>query len=199
MKTEVLVKENKREQILRAAIDLFIKKGFDQTNVESITRKAKIAKGTFYNFFEKKEDVLLYFLDREISKSGDEIQRTIGSKQTISEQLELIIATYIKHIFPDKDFTKVLMKERVVKIGTGKNKNEFVLMQLLTQIIDMAKLRNEIKQDIDSRRLAEMVFAFYTMYVIYWANGFIRNKKQCIERINEVIGHVLHGISTNRV
>jgi AcrR family transcriptional regulator len=187
------IKQNKREHILKAAIELFTKKGFEMTNVESIARKAKIAKGTFYNFFEKKEDVLLYFLDKEISKSGDEIERNLSSAKTIAEQLELVIPSYIKHIFPNKEFTKVLMKERVVKIGTGKNKNELVLMQLVTELIDQAKQRNEIRQDIDSRRLAEMIFGFYTMYVVYWANGFIKTKKQCVERINEVISLVIHG------
>jgi AcrR family transcriptional regulator len=189
------VKENKREQILKAAIELFTKKGFEMTNVESIARRAKIAKGTFYNFFDKKEDVLLYFLDKEISKSSDEIERNLGSTKNIAEQLQLVIPAYIKHIFPNKEFTKVLMKERVVKIGTGKNKNELVLMQLVTELIDKAKQRNEIQQGIDSRRLAEMIFGFYTMYVIYWANGFIKTKKQCIERINEVISLVMHGVS----
>ena len=187
------IRENKRESILKAAIKLFTKKGFEMTSVESIARRAKIAKGTFYNFYEKKEDVLLYFLDREISKSGDEIERNLGSTKNIAEQLQLVIPSYIKHIFPNKEFTKVLIKERIGKIGTGKNKNEFVLMQLVTELIDKAKQRNEIQQGIDSRRLAEMVFGLYTMYVIYWANGFISTKKKCIERINEVISLVING------
>jgi len=188
-------KVNKREQILKAAIELFTKKGFEMTSVESIARRAKIAKGTFYNFFDKKEDVLLYFLDREISKSGDEIERKLGSAKTIAEELGLVIPSYIKHIFPNKEFTKVLVKERIGKIGTGKNKNELVLVQLVTELIDKAKQRNEIQQGIDSRRLAEMIFGFYTMYVTYWANGIIKTKKQCVERINEVIGLVMNGVS----
>jgi AcrR family transcriptional regulator len=192
------IKENKREQILQAAIELFTKKGFEMTNVESIARRAKIAKGTFYNFFDKKEDVLLYFLDREISKSGDEIERKLGSTKNIAEQLQLVIPAYIKNIFPNKEFTKVLVKERIGKIGTGKNKNELVLMQLVTELIDKAKQKNEIKQEIDSRRLAEMIFGFYTMYVIYWANGFIKTKKQCAERINEVISLVMNGVSKHK-
>ena len=192
------IKENKREQILQAAIELFTKKGFEMTNVESIARRAKIAKGTFYNFFDKKEDVLLYFLDREISKSGDEIERKLGSTNNIAEQLQLVIPAYIKNIFPNKEFTKVLVKERIGKIGTGKNKNELVLMQLVTELIDKAKQKNEIKQEIDSRRLAEMIFGFYTMYVIYWANGFIKTKKQCAERINEVISLVMNGVSKHK-
>jgi len=197
-KTRAVRRENTREHILKAAIDLFSRKGFENTSVESITRRAKIAKGTFYNFFEKKEDVLLYFLDREYSKSEEEIERKLSFKQTFLDQIELSIAAYIKHIFPEKEFTKVLIKERIGKIGTGKNKNELHLMQALSQSIDMAKQRKEITRSIDSSRLAEMIFALYTMYVIYWTNGFIKTKGECVARIKEAVEYVLQGVEAGK-
>ena len=92
-------KENRREEILRAAMDLFSKQGFELTTVEDITRAVNIAKGTFYNFFVKKEDVLLYFLDTEFSKSRREIERKIKRLSTIAEKIELLIATYIKNVY----------------------------------------------------------------------------------------------------
>ncbi len=190
-----LQKKNRREEILTAAIDLFTRKGFDLTTVEDITRAANIAKGTFYNFFQKKEDVLLYFLDTEFSKSSEEIQRKMPRLSTISEKVELLIATYIKHIFPNKDFSAVLIKERVMNLGTGSNRNELDLMRQLAQLFDEAKLAGEIRGDIESGHLAEMVFAIYTMYVIYWTNGFIKTKKQCIERIREISMLMLQGVA----
>ena len=197
-KSRAVRRENTREHILKAAIYLFSRKGFENTSVESITRRAKIAKGTFYNFFEKKEDVLLYFLDREYSKSEEEIEHKLSSKQTFLDQIELSIAAYIKHIFPEKEFTKVLIKERIGKIGTGKNKNELHLMQALSQSIDMAKQRKEITRAIDSSRLAEMIFALYTMYVIYWTNGFIKTKGECVARIKEAVQYVLQGVEAGK-
>jgi AcrR family transcriptional regulator len=190
-------KENRREEILRVAMDLFSKKGFELTTVEDITRAAHVAKGTFYNFFAKKEDVLLYFLDTEIAKSSDEIQRKIKRLSTISEKIELLIATYIKYIFPNKEFSAVLIKERVMNLGTGSNRNELGLMRQLAELFDEAKQRGEIRDDVESGHLAEMFFAIYTMYVIYWTNGFIKTKKQCIERIREVSTLMLQGVARN--
>ncbi len=178
-------------------MDLFSKKGFELTTVEDITRAAHVAKGTFYNFFAKKEDVLLYFLDTEFSKSRKEIQRKISLTSTIAEKIELLIATYIKYIFPNKEFSAVLIKERVMNLGTGSNRNELNLMLQLTELFDEAKQRGEIRGDIDSGHLAEMVFAIYTMYVIYWTNGFIKTKKQCVERIREVSMFMLQGVAQN--
>jgi len=189
-------KESNREQILKAAIELFTTKGFDQTTVENITRKATIAKGTFYNFFEKKEDVLLYFLDKEISKSTLELEKKMGDQKTVADRIELLISIYIKHIFPNREFSKVLMRERVGKIGTGHNKNERNLMQKLWEVIDQAQKNGEIKKSVDAHRMAELIFALYTMYVIYWTNGFIKNKRECVASIRELTHLFLDGVGT---
>jgi len=188
----------KEERIVIAALELFGKKGFEKTSVESITRKARVAKGTFYNFFDKKEDVLLHFLDREYGKSEAEIAQKRSSQQAFLDQIELSVSSYIKHIFSDREFTKVLIKERIGNIGTGKNKNELRLMEEIFRSIERAKQQREIRLDVDSRRLTEMIFALYTMYVIYWTNGFIKTKKECVARIKEAVQYILNGVETTK-
>jgi AcrR family transcriptional regulator len=49
-------KEKTRKAILRAALQLFAEKGFYQTTTKAIARKAGIAEGTLFNYFETKED-----------------------------------------------------------------------------------------------------------------------------------------------
>ena len=189
-------KVTNQERILKAALELCGKKGFEKTSVESITRKARVAKGTFYNFFDKKEDVLLHFLDREYGKSEAEIAQKRSDQQTFIDQIELSVSSYIKHIFSDREFTKVLIKERIGNIGTGRNKNELRLMEEIFRSIERAKQQGEIRPDVDSRRLTEMIFALYTMYVIYWTNGFIKTKKECVARIKEAVQYILNGVET---
>jgi AcrR family transcriptional regulator len=190
------LKEANQERILAAALELFGKSGFEKTSVESITRKARVAKGTFYNFFEKKEEVLLYFLDREYAKSEAEIALKRSERDTFIDQIELSVSAYIKHIFPGREFTKVLIKERIGNIGTGRNKNELRLMEELFRSIERAKRKGEIRPAVDSRRLTEMIFALYTMYVIYWTNGFIKTKKECVARIKQAVRYILQGVES---
>ena len=52
--------EEKRERIVRAAIDEFHKCGFDKANVGIIAQNADIAKGSIYWYFENKKEVFLY-------------------------------------------------------------------------------------------------------------------------------------------
>lgn len=50
--------EVRRQEILVAARDLFIQKGYEQTTVNDILKVVAIAKGTFYYYFPSKEAVL---------------------------------------------------------------------------------------------------------------------------------------------
>jgi cytidyltransferase-like protein len=60
-------KEKTRRAILQAALDLFALKGFYQTTTKAISRKARIAEGTLFNYFETKEDLALYFFEQELA------------------------------------------------------------------------------------------------------------------------------------
>lgn len=50
--------EIRRQEILIAARELFIKKGYEQTSVNDILKIVDIAKGTFYYYFASKGEVL---------------------------------------------------------------------------------------------------------------------------------------------
>ncbi|KOY84175.1 TetR/AcrR family transcriptional regulator [Lysinibacillus macroides] len=55
---------NKRKrQIITAARELFIKKGFVDTSINDIISAANISKGTFYNHFTSKNECLIAILD----------------------------------------------------------------------------------------------------------------------------------------
>ncbi len=50
--------EVRKREILVAARELFVKKGYEQTSVNDILKIVDIAKGTFYYYFASKENVL---------------------------------------------------------------------------------------------------------------------------------------------
>ncbi len=51
-----------QEKILKAAEDCFAEKGYFQTGISDITRRAEIAPGTFYIYFEDKLSVFRYLM-----------------------------------------------------------------------------------------------------------------------------------------
>lgn len=53
-------KKKTKELIVRTAIERFKEKGYDNVTIEEITQLCGIAKGTFFNYFPKKEHLLLH-------------------------------------------------------------------------------------------------------------------------------------------
>ena len=49
----------KHAQILDASVDVIGNRGFYEASVSEIARKAGVATGTVYNYFERKEDLLV--------------------------------------------------------------------------------------------------------------------------------------------
>src|SRR3990172_3799221 len=56
--------DERRKDILDAALDLFTKKGFNETTVDDIASGAGVAKGTIYLYFPSKEHILLGLKER---------------------------------------------------------------------------------------------------------------------------------------
>lgn len=66
----------KKKQIIDAAHQLFIEKGFASTSIQDILNKAQIAKGTFYNYFNSKNECLhaiLEFVQEEVEQKRREL------------------------------------------------------------------------------------------------------------------------------
>ncbi|MDO5018090.1 MAG: TetR/AcrR family transcriptional regulator [Lagierella massiliensis] len=61
--------EERKKIILDVSEQLFYKKGYDNTSTQEIIKKSKIARGTLYYYFPKKEDIL----DAVIKRSAEEV------------------------------------------------------------------------------------------------------------------------------
>jgi len=75
MCARVVNKEEKKGQIVEAAIRIFAKKGFSETTINDIANAAGIGKGTVYEYFKNKETIFqesfhyfMGFLDLDLEK-----------------------------------------------------------------------------------------------------------------------------------
>jgi TetR/AcrR family transcriptional regulator, transcriptional repressor for nem operon len=59
-----------KERILAAAKELFLARGYAATTVDAICEKAKLTKGSFYYFFNSKEDLGLAVLGWSLQRSA---------------------------------------------------------------------------------------------------------------------------------
>jgi AcrR family transcriptional regulator len=72
--------EERRAELMDAAMTLFIEKGVAPTTIEQITEGARVAKGTFYLHFNSKEDVLAALRERFVRELLQGIERSVAEQ-----------------------------------------------------------------------------------------------------------------------
>src|ERR1700746_71916 len=88
-----------RARILATAIELFSKRGLEVVTVEEVAEAADIGKGTIYNYFSTKEDIVVAFMADLEAKVQARAQRLATSTGT----LESILAGFIRFQFRQKE------------------------------------------------------------------------------------------------
>jgi AcrR family transcriptional regulator len=84
-----------RQKMLRAARDLFARKGLKKTSLEDMTSAAGIAKSTFYVFFESKEALFLEVLAEDgptvAARMQAELSSAANARDGIARLLRAIV------------------------------------------------------------------------------------------------------------
>lgn len=99
--------EHRRTAILAAATTCFAKHGYHATNVSDIIARAKIARGTFYLYFESKEEVFRAILDDFLGHIATQI-KTIDLTGSLSPaaqmraNVERLVDAILEHPQPAK-------------------------------------------------------------------------------------------------
>ncbi len=88
--------ERRREQIVDAAVQLFISKGFHKTTTREIARESGFSIGTLYEYIESKEDVLYLVCDAIHSEMEKGIRQSLDPSLSGAEMLKRAISDYFR-------------------------------------------------------------------------------------------------------
>jgi AcrR family transcriptional regulator len=109
---EKLVAE-RREQIVRRAVQIIAKKGFGSTGIREIAEACNMTIGNLYHYIGRKEDIISLANDFGLSRNNIFLEEAAGDlrKYRPQEALERTIARYIRHIDNTLEFTNLVYKE----------------------------------------------------------------------------------------
>lgn len=111
--------EGKKQKIFLSAVKEFSTRRFSEASINQIVKVAGISRGSFYQYFNDKEDLFLYML-AEISK---EKRNVILSGEAIDR---------------DADFLEAYMKAMKNSLQWGKTKPEYARISMMMEIDDSA-------------------------------------------------------------
>ncbi|WP_248924741.1 TetR/AcrR family transcriptional regulator [Paenibacillus hamazuiensis] len=164
-------KRDTKEKIVRHAIRLFKEKGYDNVTVDEITQICGIAKGTFFNYFPKKENVLLHLVD-----SYGELMKEIVLKhreERLQDRLMNIFRELLHIYLRHADLLRLTLIETIKSAMEpgGSSTNLFVFQETLREMLEGAKADGLIRSGTDSGVSASVLAAIFYHTLINWSGA----------------------------
>ncbi len=155
------IKDHKSGILVKAAREEFALKGYARTTVESITRRAGVAKGTYYLYFKKKEDIIYRIIeetaDNISSLLEEQYARFLNKERPFEELIYDIIYRSISEFMNMKDIiltNTYIDFEFSPKLSRFKEKNQKKILDYMNRILDLALKRKLIRPiDVESNSI----------------------------------------------
>ena len=103
--------DKRREEIVNAAVGLFVKKGFHQTTVREIAKEFGMSMGALYDYIRTKEDILFLVCDHIHTSVKDKLVDSLAEKKSAIENLKKAIYDYFIIIDEIQDYMLLLYQE----------------------------------------------------------------------------------------
>lgn len=169
METTLSKREAKKLQskhtIINCAIALFSQRGLKDTSIADIMQEANLGIGTFYNYFQSKDDLLSSLL----SQIGYDIRqyflKTKAEKKSEAEVLNAIVL-YSADVLERNRFILPLFMRAVDKSALAApyhkmNKTPMPFKDLFDEIIQAGQKNGEFRTDIPAEIITEMFHSLF--------------------------------------
>ncbi|MEU9446416.1 TetR/AcrR family transcriptional regulator [Streptomyces sp. NPDC048304] len=159
-----------RSRIYDSALELFTRQGYEQTTVDEITEAADVARGTFFNHFQRKEDVIAAWGEtrRELLHGGlaAEGLRPDGEESTVHALLRCM-SILADISLRDADQTRALLTAWV-KAGFPLHEQPYV-SDTFAAFVAAGQGRGEIRPSVDARLAGFLLRDVYLGTLFRWA------------------------------
>jgi TetR/AcrR family transcriptional regulator, cholesterol catabolism regulator len=167
--------ESLRDQIVNAALTLFLAKGYQTTTVQDIIDVANCSKGGFYHHFASKEDLLYLIHDTFITYELQQGEAVMKGPGTASDKLRQMmidlvhsIELYRPHVTVFFEERRFLSSERFALVKEKRDRYE----QLFRAVVEEGIRTGEFPTDLNPRII---VFAIFGM--CNWTYQWLQSNK----------------------
>ena len=160
-------KERTRQEIYRAAMELFVARGFDAVTVEDICHAADVAKGTFFLHFPAKDALLLEY-GEQVSGELEEIlhDHRGGAISALRKMLGLLAERALHHA----DIVRLVVREVMARPTAFVNATEQSrdLVHLLANVVRQGQASGELRHRVEPRLAAAIITSAYFAIITEW-------------------------------
>jgi TetR/AcrR family fatty acid metabolism transcriptional regulator len=186
----------KRERILRAAIDVFARTGYFNAKVADIAKAAGVADGTIYLYFLGKEDLLISIFReymREFLATG--VARLKGIEDPRA-RLEAMVRHHLESLGSDRSLAIVFQVElrQSLKFMSLFSHQEFAeYLNMIRLTIEDGCLLGVFRKSVQPQLMAKAIFGILDEMVTSWVLSEKAYKP--VDHLDQVNDFILHGLT----
>ena len=166
-----------KQTIMETAIEQFVQRGFQATSIADIMKAAHMGLGTFYNYFESKDQLLHYLLDNLAVQLQQRLQHLTEEQRSKAEILrEMVLMTaqlvdsnkYVLPLFLSAGARPEQASEEAKGKGKecGQEPHEHrghgpAFMAMFLQLVQEGQASGEFRQDVSAEIITEMFHSLF--------------------------------------
>lgn len=195
---------NGKKKVLKAAIQLFSKQGYDGTSTAQIAGLSGMSQATIFKYFKSKEDLLFYIIqpiiDHILPVYGQEFAQEIKiSDQSLRGLIHFIVNNRYQFLVQNKDAAIILLSQVLIN-DQVKNMLLNKLSSLKSIFIDNVWKRllatKEMREDLEMVQLIRLVASQIVFYFLQTQRiETTRDDKQLESNLQAIEDTIIRAIS----
>jgi|SRR5690625_5156469 len=185
----------KYKQIIDAAVRVIAENGYHASQVAKIAKKAGVADGTIYLYFENKEDILVSVFKEKMGQFINRIQKETEQQSNASDKLRALIQIHFEHLSENYHLAIVAQLElRQSKKDLRLKINQVLkpYLDIIDQIIEEGMTENFFRKDLQLALVRQMIFGTLDETVTTWV---MQNRRyDLVALVDEVHRLIISGI-----
>ncbi len=162
----------KKDELLNAALALFMKQGIKGTTTRDIALRAGISEGTIYRHFASKEELAQEVFRQNLELLWRFLRRELRNSSTPEDMLE----AFIRGVFEfarkhHRRYSFVFSAHHTELRRLSRNKMK--PKQMLAKILRLGQAQGRFRP-IDTNLAAAMILGMITQTIFYMRNGLIK-------------------------
>ncbi len=159
-----------RQEIIKTAVKLFRKRGYENTRVDDIVQILEISQPTFFRYFPSKDAVLREVGRRGFACIGEHLETELSNEATTAERLRRMYQHMAREVEADRPLWRAVVLSGAMDPvrSPDMRQPEELTLSLLRQIFAEGQKRGEITRDFPVLHLAEFMEGLYNTVVRQW-------------------------------
>lgn len=164
-------KIDKRDALLRAAIETFAARGFFNAQVADVARTAGVAAGTVYLYFRGKDDLLISIFERTMKEAIAAGRESIAGLRDPVAQLRAIARLHLDRMSRDRNLAVVFQVElrqstKFMERFSATHVREY--LGIIRDVIAQGQAEGEFRPDLNATLAAKLLFGMLDEMATNW-------------------------------